>query len=89
VAVWTWSAGDKGALGRGDDQARSTPTRLDEESFGGSVAVMVACGRCHKVVTADGRLWTFGWGDNGRLGHGDMEDKLIPTLVARGKGQRG
>ena len=44
--------------------------------------VMMACGNAHTmVVTADGRLWTFGLGNNGRLGHGDMEEKLVPTLV--------
>ena len=81
-AVWTWGDGGYGCLGHGDEQARSTPTRLGKEAFGGSAAVMVACGYHHTmVVTADGRLWTFGCGGSGRLGHGDTEHKLIPTLV--------
>ena len=71
-----------GTLCHGNEQARSTPTRLDKEAFGGLVAVMVACGSFHTMVeTADGRLWTFGWRDNGQLGHGDTEHKLVPTLV--------
>jgi alpha-tubulin suppressor-like RCC1 family protein len=82
-AVWTWGNGRYGALGLGDEQATSTPTRLGKEAFGGSAAVMVACGRFHTMVaTVDGRLWTFGRGGEGRLGHcHDTLDKLIPTLV--------
>ena len=66
---------------------RSTPTRLGKDAFGGLAAVMVACGMYHMmVVTADGRLWTFGCGDSGQLGHVDTEHKLplsllVPTLV--------
>jgi alpha-tubulin suppressor-like RCC1 family protein len=58
------------------------PTRLGKAAFGGSAAVLVACGKHHTmVVTVDGELWTFGAGRNGQLGHGDNEDKSIPTRV--------
>ena len=54
-AVWTWGRGKYGCLGHGDEQARPRPTRLAKEAFGGSPAVMVACGFAHTmVVTADG-----------------------------------
>ena len=80
--VWTWSGGVSGCLGYGKVQARSTPTRLDKAAFGGSAVVMVVCGRfLTMVVTADGVLWSFGLGCFGALGHGDTEDKLIPTRV--------
>lgn len=43
---------------------------------------MVACGDLQTmVVTADGGLWTFGCGYHGRLGHGDVQNRLIPTRV--------
>ena len=41
-AVWKWDQGTHVRLGHGDEQARSTLTRLDKEAFGGSVAVIVA-----------------------------------------------
>ena len=44
---------------------------------------MAACGLHHSVVvSAEGRAWTFGSGDFGRLGHNDEQDGLVPTLLA-------
>ena len=34
------------------------------------------------VVSAEGRVWTFGRGIFGRLGHNDEQDRLVPTLLA-------
>lgn len=80
--VWTWGRGDQGALGYGDYLAYPKPTRLDINAFAETRAVMIACGGFHTmVVTADGRLWTFGRGKDGRLGQGDEEERLTPTLV--------
>ena len=42
----------------------------------------MACGDCHTAaVTSDGRLYTFGDGGFGQLGHGDTRGKLQPTEV--------
>ena len=42
----------------------------------------VSCGGFHTaVVTEDGRLYTFGGGEHGQLGHNDRVNKLKPTLV--------
>ena len=34
------------------------------------------------AMTEDGALWTWGCGREGRLGHGDVENRLVPTVVA-------
>jgi len=34
------------------------------------------------VVSAEGRVWTFGWGWNSCLGHNDEQSRLLPTLLA-------
>ena len=40
---------------------------------------MVACGWRHTIsVTYSGALYTYGWSKYGQLGHGDLEDHLVP-----------
>ncbi|KAG8079139.1 hypothetical protein GUJ93_ZPchr0007g5726 [Zizania palustris] len=54
---------------------------LVEEIMGEHV-VQVACGSYHvAVLTIKSEVFTWGKGANGRLGHGDIEDRKIPTLV--------
>jgi len=80
--VWTWGNGAFGNLGHGNREPRQRPTRLGKEIYGGSPAVMVACGGKHTLVlTAVGLVWSCGYGEYGQLGHGDMADKLVLTLV--------
>ena len=44
--------------------------------------MQVAAGDEHSVfVTADGLVYACGLNDNGQLGVGDTEDRLVPTLV--------
>jgi len=81
--LWSWGEGECGKLGHGDTEPRQRPVRLGREMYGGSPAVMVACGKAHTLVlTAEGCVWSCGWGYYGQIGHGDKADKLLLTLVA-------
>ena len=81
--LWTWGNGEFGQLGHGDRESRQRPERLEKEMYGGSPAVMVACGGSHTLVlTAGGLVWSCGDGDLGQLGHGDTSYMLVLTLVA-------
>lgn len=48
----------------------------------GKMPRQVSCGGFHTaVVTENGRLYTFGGGEHGQLGHSDRVNKHKPTLV--------
>jgi len=83
--VFTWGFGWHGQLGHGDQQNQWAPRQVEAEWFGGEKVVFVATGEHHTVaVTAGGRLYTWGYGARGRLGHGDTGNRLVPTLVGPG-----
>ncbi|RCV20927.1 hypothetical protein SETIT_4G097300v2 [Setaria italica] len=42
----------------------------------------IACGSHHiAALTSKAEVYTWGWGANGRLGHGDSVDRNTPTIV--------
>ena len=58
---------------------------MESGRFGGEQVVFVAAGGYRTVaVTAGGRLYTWGYGEDGQLGHGDTGNRLVPTVVGAG-----
>ena len=81
--AWTCGRNGHGQLGVGDTANRLGFTRVDAGQLGGARIVMAECGSFHSVVvSAEGRVLTFGCGDSGRLGLNDEQDRLVPTLLA-------
>ncbi|XP_048876533.1 probable E3 ubiquitin-protein ligase HERC1 isoform X3 [Brienomyrus brachyistius] len=77
--LYTWGEGDFGRLGHSDSHSRNVPTLVKDISGVGQVA----CGSSHTVAVAqDGRtVWSFGGGDNGKLGHGDTNRVYRPKVI--------
>ena len=51
--------------------------------------IQVACGLCHTAaLSSNGEVFTCGWGYYGQLGHGDKEDRSVPTKVEIPGGER-
>ena len=83
--VYTWGFGSHGRLGHDDTEDLWAPRLVEPGLFGGEKVVFVAAGGDHTVaVTTGGRLYTWGQGWHGQLGHGDTGNRLVPTLVGPG-----
>ncbi|KAL5781708.1 hypothetical protein ACOSP7_006737 [Xanthoceras sorbifolium] len=55
---------------------------LVQDKLVGEFVEEISCGAYHvSVLTSRSEVFTWGKGANGRLGHGDIEDRKIPTLV--------
>lgn len=55
---------------------------LVEDKLAGESVEEIACGAYHvAVLTSRNEVYTWGKGANGRLGHGDVEDRKTPALV--------
>uniref|UniRef100_A0A453RTU9 RCC1-like domain-containing protein n=1 Tax=Aegilops tauschii subsp. strangulata TaxID=200361 RepID=A0A453RTU9_AEGTS len=68
--VYAWGRGEHGRLGFGDDKS-SHMVPLKVQLLAGEDIVQVSCGGTHSVVlTSDGRIFSYGRGDHGRLGDG-------------------
>ncbi|KAL2334859.1 hypothetical protein Fmac_016072 [Flemingia macrophylla] len=52
------------------------------DKIAGELVEEIACGAYHvAVLTSKNEVYTWGKGANGRLGHGDIEDRKTPALV--------
>ncbi|GAB4831743.1 hypothetical protein Ancab_005755 [Ancistrocladus abbreviatus] len=90
--LFTFGDGTFGVLGHGDRGSVSRPREV--ESLKGLRTIRAACGVWHTAAVIEvmvgstnssncsGKLFTWGDGDKGRLGHGDEEARLVPTCVA-------
>ncbi|XP_014238652.1 uncharacterized protein LOC106660234 [Trichogramma pretiosum] len=78
--VYAWGSNVYGQLGLGD--LRETPNPELIVSLAQEVIVDAVAGPYHSVaLTADGRIFSWGWGVYGQLGHGSTELSRYPTMV--------
>ncbi|KAF3443904.1 hypothetical protein FNV43_RR13594 [Rhamnella rubrinervis] len=69
--VYGWGRGEHGRLGFGDNDKSSKMLPQKVQLLTGEDIVQVSCGGTHSVaLTRDGRMFSFGRGDHGRLGYG-------------------
>ena len=86
-ALWIWGEGELlGNPSWAEDGASSVavPRRLRVRGWGngGNRVEAVACGEHHTVVlAAGGRVFSFGFGPDGELGHGDADFTAVPTAL--------
>ena len=82
-SVWSWGHGKGGALGLDEHLIAnfSPPSPVAVTSISCQVK-QVACGADFTLIlTTEGRVYSCGSGAFGKLGHGDEQDKRLPSLV--------
>ncbi|DBA04860.1 TPA: hypothetical protein N0F65_004497 [Lagenidium giganteum] len=86
-AVFTWGKNDYGQLGLGDTKAQVEPRQV--EGLEG-IAIKTLCARGSHVLalSSDGRLYSWGRGDDGQLGHGGRDSTSKPQEIAALRGHQ-
>jgi len=88
-AVWSWGEGAFGTLGHGNTQLQLQLLPKKIEALAGQRVLAVSAGGYHSLaITADGSVWSWGFGGSGQLGHGNWQDQLLPKKVEAFAGQR-
>jgi len=68
-------------------QSQLLPKKV--EAFAGRRVVAVSAAGSHSLaITADGAVWSWGWGGYGMLGHGDQQNQLLPKKIEAFAGRR-
>ena len=85
--VFVWGHNQYSQLAASAPANKPSPEPRKIETLQMMDASGVSCGPAHMaVVTKDGRLYTWGRGDRGQLGHGLVVDKeSVPRLVKAGE----
>src|SRR5439155_1355432 len=77
--LFTWGYGRFGQLGLRDNTNRNTPTVVNGPDGKPMIFAQIALGDNHSAaLTADGRLFTWGYGFFGQLGLRDNANQNVP-----------
>lgn len=91
-ALYAWGSGWSGQLGTGETKDAALPTQVEVPSKGDKTGklVRIAAGYNHSMALTDGgRIYSWGTGDCGQLGHGPQSKRcLTPTLVVAAAAER-
>ena len=79
--VLSFGIGVHGRLGHGHTLAVSAPQRIESLQHLKKARSVVAGGSHSIVLMDDGATYSFGYGRNGQLGHGNRKDQLTPRRI--------
>ncbi|XP_064632820.1 uncharacterized protein LOC135491095 isoform X2 [Lineus longissimus] len=78
--VYGWGSSQYGQVGIGDTVTRAQPMLI--EVLSNTPIISVVCGQYHSLArAADSRVYSWGWGVFGQLGHSSIEDVLAPAVI--------
>lgn len=85
--LYTFGGGEHGQLGHNDRVNKVKPTLV--QALEGVFVSQITCGWSHSVaLTSKGRVYTWGNGDHGKLGHGSGRKVSVPNIVEKLKDYR-
>ena len=85
--LFAWGNGDQGRLGNGLETGYLVPKRIEFETSrdlkpGDDMCLDISAGEAHSgLVTASGKIYTWGVGSHGRLGHNSDMDEHLPRWI--------
>eukprot|EP00873_Tetraselmis_striata_P013825 jgi/Tetstr1/434089/TSEL_023233.t1 len=80
--VMTWGTGRPLGLGKAHTTVLTPSLVVHLSNFHRAKITYVSCGAAHTVALgSNGMVYTWGWGKCGQLGHGNREDRLLPSLI--------
>lgn len=85
--LYTFGGGEHGQLGHNDRVNKVKPTLV--QALEGVFVSQITCGWSHSVaLTSKGKVYTWGNGDHGKLGHGSGRKVSVPNMVEKLKDYR-
>jgi len=79
--IYTWGRSNHGQLGQGEVKNQSIPSLLAQPLTKMEISE-VSCGWQHTLaLSIQGFVFAWGLNINGQLGHGDYDDRNVPTLI--------
>jgi len=86
--LWAWGSGGEGALGDGTDVNKSSPVQIGSNTDWQTVDLddlgkfrYGAAGDATSAVNGEGKLFTWGWSNDGQGGRGNTDSVCVPTQV--------
>lgn len=82
TVVVSWGRGEDGQLGHGDAEERLVPYAIFQLIKKGITEIH--CGAEYSIAVSqkNSEVYSWGWGDFGRLGHADCKDVFLPTPIS-------
>eukprot|EP01125_Pyxidicula_operculata_P000851 TRINITY_DN1074_c1_g1_i10.p1 TRINITY_DN1074_c1_g1~~TRINITY_DN1074_c1_g1_i10.p1 ORF type:complete len:431 (-),score=75.27 TRINITY_DN1074_c1_g1_i10:1788-3080(-) len=83
--IYSFGRNNFGQLGIGGRTDQFLPNMIrfgvDDDIDHKNDQIKISCGSEHTLVIKGRKLYSFGWGEHGQLGHGNEEDQHTPTPI--------
>ena len=88
MVVLSWGRGEDGQLGHGDPEEADRPKAI--WALVGKAVSDIHCGAEYSVAVSEQtkEIYSWGWGDFGRLGHADSADVFLPKPISSLSGKK-